>query len=392
MKYRNDRHGEPISQLGYGCMRFSHKGAAIDIDKTEKEILKAFRAGINYYDTAYVYPGSEAALGEILERNGIREQVKIATKLPQYMISKAGAIDKDFNEELVRLRTTWIDYYLMHMITDLSQWRKMESLGIREWIDAKKASGQIRNIGFSFHGNSDMFIEVLNAYDWDFCQIQYNYLDEMTQAGRKGLEAAYAKGIPVIIMEPLRGGKLVNLLPEDAKKRIAADERGWSAAEWSFRWLWNQPGVTCVLSGMNSEEMVEENIRIASEASVGDLTERDLEVIEQLKDSINAKTKVGCTACRYCMPCPKGVRIPDIFRCYNRMYTENKLAGRLEYAQTVSLQKDPGFATDCVRCGKCEQHCPQSLPIRDLLVEADKALRPLPVKVVMKAAAKFMLK
>ena len=209
MQYRKDKNGNDLSILGYGCMRFTKKGNGIDIDKAEKEIMAAYKAGVNYYDTAYIYPGSEAALGEILERNGIRKNINIATKLPQYLIKNSKGIDKYFNEELSRLRTDYVDYYLMHHLTDVEMWEKLKAVGIEQWIKEKKEAGQIRNIGFSFHGNSDSFVKILNDYDWDFCQVQYNYLDEVTQAGVKGVKAAAEKGIPVVIMEPLRGGKLV---------------------------------------------------------------------------------------------------------------------------------------------------------------------------------------
>ena len=212
-----------LSILGYGCMRFSRKGAGIDIDKTEQELMAAYRAGVNYFDTAYIYPGSESALGEILERNGIRDKVHIATKLPQYLVRNLASLDKFFDEELSRLRTDHVDYYLMHHITDVAQWERLKTVGIVDWIAGKKASGAIRNIGFSYHGNTDNFLKVLGDYDWDFCQIQYNYLDETTQAGVAGLKAAAARGIPVVIMEPLRGGKLVNKLPEEAKRIISGD-------------------------------------------------------------------------------------------------------------------------------------------------------------------------
>ena len=241
MQYRNDRYGRPISLLGYGCMRFTKKGNSIDIDKAEREVMAAVRGGVNYLDTAYIYPGSEAAVGEILKRNQCRKQVYIATKLPQYYIKSRGAIDRYFNEQLKRLQTDYIDYYLMHMLTDVTAWNKLKELGIEEWIAEKKQEGSIRNLGFSFHGNTEMFLQILDAYDWDFCQIQYNYMDEYTQAGRKGLQAAAARGIPVIIMEPLRGGKLVDLLPETAKKQIATYEKKRTPAEWAFRWLWEQP-------------------------------------------------------------------------------------------------------------------------------------------------------
>ena len=203
--------------------------------------MAAYNAGVNYFDTAYVYSGSEAALGEIFERNGIRDKINIATKLPQYLISSRQAIDRYFNEELARLRTDHVDYYLMHHVTDVAMWEKLKAVGILDWIKEKKESGAIRNIGFSYHGNTDNFLKVLNDYDWDMCQIQYNYLDEVTQAGKDGLRAAHAKGIPVVIMEPLRGGKLVNMLPENAKKAMKESGRDWTPAQWGLKWLYDQP-------------------------------------------------------------------------------------------------------------------------------------------------------
>ncbi|MBR5019034.1 MAG: aldo/keto reductase [Bacteroidales bacterium] len=392
MQYRKDRYGEALSALGFGCMRFSRKAGSIDLEEAEREIMAAYKAGVNYYDTAYIYPGSEVALGQILERNGIREKVHVATKLPQYLVQKRAAIDRYFDEQLRRLRTSYVDYYLMHMLTDPAQWEKLKSLGMPEWIEEKKRSGAIRNIGFSYHGNTANFLQILDAYDWDFCQIQYNYLDEHTQAGVKGLEAAAAKGIPVIIMEPLRGGKLVNLLPEDAKKVMARSDRGWTPAGWAFRWLYNQPGVTVVLSGMNSLAMVEENVATASEAVAGAFTEADFDVIDQVRQQIRRTERVGCTGCRYCMPCPQGVDIPGAFRCYNAMYAETKSAGRWQYAQTVAMTKEPAFATQCIGCGKCERHCPQGIPIREKLKEADKALRPLPYRLAIAVIRKFFFR
>ncbi len=389
MQYRKNRQGEPISILGYGCMRFTKKGNSIDIDKAEKEVMAAIRGGVNYLDTAYIYPGSEVALGEILKRNHCREQVSIATKLPQYLIKSEVALDKYFNEQLSRLQTDYVDYYLMHMLTDIAAWEKLCKLGIKEWIAKKKEEGKIKNLGFSFHGNTEMFLQILDAYDWDFCQIQYNYMDEHSQAGRKGLQAAAEKNIPVIIMEPLRGGKLVDLLPEKAKKLIADNERKRTPAEWAFRWLWNQPEVTCVLSGMNSLAMVEENVQIASSAEAGAFTKEDFALIEAVKQEINSNIKVGCTGCSYCMPCPKGVDIPTAFRCYNRMYTENKKAGRFEYAQIVALQKEMSDMGRCIECGKCESHCPQHIEIRRELKEARKHLLPWYYVVIIKIARLF---
>lgn len=392
MQYRNDKHGEPISLLGFGCMRFTTNMGAIDIDKAEKEILAAYKAGVNYFDTAYIYSGSEAAIGTIFKRNNLREKIKIATKLPQYLVNNRAALDRYFNEELSRLQTDYVDYYLMHHLTDYVAWQNLKDNGVLEWIEEKKKSGAIRNIGFSFHGDSDMFLKILNDYDWDLCLVQYNYLDEFAQVGRQGVEEAHKMGIPVMIMEPLRGGKLVDLLPEAAKKMIKANPRGWSAAEWAFRWLYNQEAITCVLSGMNSIAMIEENCRIASQATPGEFTQEDFEFLNKIKNEINSKTKVNCTACRYCMPCPKNVDIPAIFRCYNEMYTESKHSGRWEFAQTVGLRKKDATFSQCIGCGKCEKHCPQNIAIREELKKADKALRPLPYKIGIAVAKKFMLK
>ena len=193
MRYRKDKYGRDLSILGYGCMRFTRNGGSIDLPKAEKELMKAYESGVNYFDTAYIYSGSEDALGRIVEKNGIRDKINIATKLPQYLITGKSAIDRYFNEQLSRLRTDYVDYYLMHMLTDIAMWEKLKALGIEDWIKEKKASGQIRNLGFSYHGNTENFIKILDDYDWDFCQIQYNYLDEMTQAGREGLHAAAKK-------------------------------------------------------------------------------------------------------------------------------------------------------------------------------------------------------
>lgn len=279
----------------------------------------------------------------------------------------------------------------MHMFTDYAEWEHLKGLGIEQWIARQKAEGSIRQIGFSYHGETGMFLKILDTYDWDFCQIQYNYLDEHTQAGRKGLQAAAKKGVPVIIMEPLRGGKLVNL-PDKAKNVLACDSNGYTPAELGLRWLWDQPEVTCVLSGMNSEEMINENTRIASEAQPGDLTPEDMQIVEQIKQIIREREKVGCTGCRYCMPCPKGVDIPGNFYYYNLMYMEKKSSARLEFAQNIGLRKQPCFASQCVGCGLCEKHCPQHIRIREKLKEADRSLRPLPFKIGIHAARKIILR
>lgn len=392
MLYRKDRNGNDISQLGYGCMRFSRKAGSIDYEKAEAEVMKAVSEGVNYLDTAYIYPGSEECVGKIVANNNIRDKVNIATKLPQYIIKSIEQADKIFNEELKRLQTDYIDYYLMHMFTDISEWENLKRLGIEDWIAKHKADGSIKNIGFSYHGDTDMFLKILDAYDWDFCQIQYNYLDEYSQAGRKGLEAAQAKGIPVVIMEPLRGGKLVNQLPKEALEVIKKSKRGYTAAEWALRWLWNQPGVTCILSGMNSMEQVEENLRLASDAKANSFTAEDEAAIDEIRKAIKLHEKVGCTGCRYCMPCPMGVDIPSVFYYYNLMGIQKKSATRFEFAQVMGMRENPGFASLCVQCGKCEKHCPQHIAIREKLKEADSKLRPLPYKLGINLARKIMLK
>lgn len=373
MQYRLDKYGNKISALGFGCMRFTQSGGKIDLDKAEKEIMAAYNAGVNYYDTAYIYNGSEVALGEILARNNIRQKVNIATKLPHYLVKKSDSIEEYFTEQLTRLQTDYVDYYLMHMLTDIATWNRMVDLGIKEWIAEKKASGAIKQIGFSYHGNSDMFIKLIDAYDWDFCQIQYNYMDEHSQAGRTGLQYAASKGIPVVIMEPLRGGKLANI-PESAARIMSEYPIQKTAPAWAFSWLWNQPEVTCVLSGMNSLEMVEENVQTASEVEPGSLSDADLEMINRVLQEINKRTKVGCTGCRYCMPCPQGVDIPGSFAAYNRKYSEGYIAAEKEYLMTTALRADATCASKCIGCGKCEKHCPQHIEIRNELKNVRKSL------------------
>lgn len=391
MEYRLDKYGNKISVIGYGCMRFSQKAGKPDIEKTEKEIMAAYNAGVNYYDTAYIYPGSEAALGEILEKNVIRKEVKIATKLPQYMIKSVESAEKCFQEELKRLRTDYIDYYFMHMLTDVKSWERLKELGVLDWLNEKKAKGQIKQVGFSYHGNSDMFCKLIDANDWDFCMIQYNYLDEFSQAGKRGLQYASSKGLPVMIMEPLRGGRLVNNLPEKAIKLFENYEIKRTPAEWSFRWLWSQKEVTCVLSGMNSLKMVEENVKSASSSKVGEFTEKDEAVLKEVVKAINEKMKVGCTGCGYCMPCPKNVDIPGTFSAYNKRYTDGWFTSMKEYVMCTLLRKDMTSASNCIECGKCEGHCPQKIEIRKELKNAKKTLE-TPIYKIAKRVVKLFLK
>ena len=389
MNYRRDKYGNKLSILGFGCMRFPMKAGRIDLAETEREILTAVEGGVNYFDTAYIYPGSEAALGEILERNGLRDRVYIATKLPHYLIKSREGLDKLFAEELRRLRTDHVDFYLMHMLTDTDTWERLKAMGIEEWIAEKKASGAIRQLGFSYHGNSDMFCKLIDAWDWDFCQVQYNYMDEHSQAGRRGLNHANGRGIPVVIMEPLRGGKLVSHLPEEARRIFEAYPVRHTPAQWAFRWLWNQPEVTVVLSGMNSDEMVRDNLRTASTVQIGELGPEEEAMLRQVVAAINSKMKVGCTGCGYCMPCPKNVDIPGTFAAYNRRYQEGKFWGFVDYVICTLLRKNPTPASNCIGCGKCEKHCPQHLPIREKLGEAQKELEGPLYRTVRKVLGRF---
>jgi len=374
MKYREDKYGNQISVLGYGCMRFPNKLGRVSLDETERQVMAAIQSGVNYFDTAYVYPGSEAALGEILERNQVRDKVNIATKLPHYLIRSREKLESLFQEQLRRLRTDHVDYYLMHMLSDTATWERLKGIGIESWIAEKKACGQIRQIGFSYHGNADMFCSLVDAYDWEFCQIQYNYLDEHSQAGRKGLRYANKKGLPVIIMEPLRGGKLAKDLPADAMRVFHAYPVQQTPAQWALKWLWNQKEVTCVLSGMNTPEMVEENVATASEAFAGELGEKEERMLADVVGAINAKMKVGCTGCGYCMPCPMHVDIPGTFAAYNRRYSEGRFWGLKDYAICTAMRATSTAASNCIRCGKCEPHCPQQIQIREMLGLAKKEM------------------
>ena len=390
MQYRQDKYGNDLSVLGYGCMRFPRKMGGIDMEIAEQLILRAISQGVNYFDTAYIYPGSEAAVGEILQKNNLRSQVKIATKLPHYLIKSIEGVEKIFQEELTRLRTDHVDFYLMHMLNDMDAWQRLKDLGIEDWIAEKKALGAIGQIGFSYHGNTDMFCKILDAYDWEFCQIQYNYLDEHTQAGRRGLQYAAEKGIPVIIMEPLRGGRLVNLLPEAAKAEFAAYPQRHSPAQWGLKWLWDQKEVTVVLSGMGSMDMLEDNLRTASSCRVGELGEEEQALYGRVVHAINAAIKVGCTGCGYCQPCPKGVDIPGTFSAYNRWHSEGKVGAFMDYLKCTTFRKNSTAASNCVGCGLCEKHCPQGIAIRQELQEARKVLEPPIYPIIRKCAQWFV--
>jgi predicted aldo/keto reductase-like oxidoreductase len=395
MLYRkNQRNGEDLSQLGYGCMRFPRKGLGVDIARSAEIVHSSIERGMNYFDTAYIYPGSEDALGKILA-GGWREKVNIATKMPLFLVRSTSDFDKFFTEQLKRLQTGYIDYYMLHMLTDFNYFDKLRALGIEGWLKKEKERGRIKNIGFSFHGRYDEFERIIDAYDWEFCMIQYNYLDENYQAGAAGLKYAYAKNIPVIAMEPLRGGTLAVKLPEAVMREFnAADiaDKKRTPAGWALRWLWNQPEVAVVLSGMSSEEQVAENIAAACEAQVDMMTDEELQVIEKVKRIMLANIKVHCTGCNYCLPCPFGVDIPSAFSRYNEGAMVGKLNTRVSYIMTAGiLSQSPQFASQCKKCGKCEPLCPQNIEIMRELDNAKKYLEPFWAKPAAKIARRFTI-
>jgi len=391
MQYRNNpRNGDALSALGFGCMRFTRRGGAIDQEKADRELALALEKGVNYFDTAYLYPGSEACLGSFMARYNCRDRIRVATKLPQYRVNKPGDLNRFFDEELARLQTDHVDYYLMHMLNDAGSWQRLCGLGIREWVAAKKACGAIRNIGFSFHGGTLQFKALVDAFDWDFCQIQFNYMDEHSQAGIDGLDYAHEKGLPVIIMEPLRGGRLAGGLPPAARKAFEAARPDRSPADWGLRWLWNHPQVTVVLSGMNDVSQVEENCRVASEALPGSLTDQELAVYDRVLEAIHRSVRVGCTGCGYCQPCPRGVDIPTCFAAHNASYADGLVNGMREYLMCTTLRKVRSNAGLCVKCGKCEQHCPQHIPIRERLDDVKRRLENPLYKIAAWGAPKVM--
>ena len=378
MQYRTDpRTGSSLSVLGFGCMRLPRGLGGIDMKKSEQLIVKAVHDGINYFDTAYLYPGSEAALGKILSDNDLRGRIFLATKLPIANCRRAEDFSLFFEKQLENLKTDYIDYYLMHNISSSAQWQTLCSLGIEEWITDQKNAGRIRQAGFSFHGPLAEFTQVLNARDWDFCQIQYNYSDENYQAGVSGLKTAAEKKIPVMIMEPLLGGKLASGLPKKASEEFSKTRNDLTPAAWAFRWLWNQPEVTAVLSGMNSIGQLEDNIRTAESAQAGMLTDEENETYEKAVKIFRSSDKIPCTGCGYCIHCPQGVNIPGCFAAYNTSFAFGRITGFVQYITgTAANRSAEGTAGTCIECGRCETHCPQNIQIRDSLKVTAKRMEP----------------
>jgi hypothetical protein len=372
MLYRKvPKTGDELSILGFGCMRLPQKDGRIDEERATRQVRRAIDGGVNYLDTAWPYHAgeSEPFVGRVLA-GGYRDRVKLATKLPAWLVRNRADMDRFLDAQLQKLATPRIDYYLVHSLTG-STWDRMAALGVAEFLDRAKAGGRIANAGFSFHGMREDFKSIVDAYPWEFCQIQYNYLDEELQAGSEGLKYAASKGLAAIVMEPLRGGTLA-VSPQPPAIDLLWREAGRhrTPAEWALRWVWNHPEVTVVLSGMNDEAQVEENLHIAAEAHPGSLTDEEVALVGRVSRKYREILKVGCTGCGYCQPCPSGVDIPGCFDTMNAYHTfgRQREAGFV-YALRASgiLSGKPAYASLCSHCLDCLPKCPQNLPIPDLL-------------------------
>jgi predicted aldo/keto reductase-like oxidoreductase len=369
--------GVDVSILGFGCMRLpviDGQSDRVDHDKAVPLLRTAIERGVNYVDTAWFYHAkqfgqagaSEPFVGEALS-GGWRERVKLATKLPQQIVQTRDDMDRYLEQQLERLRTDHLDFYLVHGVNGDS-WERMRDLGVREFLDKARDEGLIRFPAFSFHGAAPDFPRIIDEYDgWAFGQLQYNYMDIDFQAGYSGLRYAAEKGIGIVVMEPLKGGKLAVNLPREMQAVFDARPEGWSPAQWALRYVWNEPGVSLLLSGMNSIEQLEENLATAEEGVADTLSAGQLAVYAEARDALASRTKVDCTSCRYCKPCPAGVDIPECFAALNaaNMWEDTNpwLTGYVQVQGKASL---------CEECGQCEDMCPQGLPIRELLKETAK--------------------
>jgi len=367
MKYRRlGKTGENVSILGFGCMRFPVKeDGKIERKESAEMINYAIENGVNYFDTAYPYhhEESEPFLGEILN-NGLRNKIFLATKYPSWLTKKYDDFYYYFEEQLKRLKTDHFDFYLIHAINK-GFWKNLKENGLIKFLQNLKEDKRVKHIGFSFHDDLELYKEVVDSFDWEFSQIMYNYYDTNFQAGQEGLKYAHDKGMGIVIMEPLRGGKLVNNVPNDIKDVWNKAENKRTPVEWALKWLWNDPRISLVLSGMSSMEQLKENIEIANEAEVNELSNEELNIINKVKVMYESKIQVPCTDCKYCMPCPSGVNIPVCFSQYNNAFIFNDKEGAKEaYTQFI---KDENKAFNCIQCRICEEKCPQHIVISEEL-------------------------
>ncbi|MEZ5334247.1 MAG: aldo/keto reductase [Methanolobus sp.] len=373
MLYRKmPKNGDELSILGFGAMRLPvREDGSIDEKRATDMVRYAIDNGVNYIDTAWPYHmgESEPFLARALA-DGYREKVKIATKQPQWMVKKPEDMDRFLNAQLEKLNTNCIDYYLVHSLVG-SSWKTIKEIGVLEFLDRAKADGRIVNAGFSYHGDPEDFAPIVDSYEWDFCQIQYNFLDTNVQAGTAGLKHAASKGLGVVIMEPLRGGNLADPVPLEVLDIWNEADVKRSPVEWALRWVWNHQEVTVVLSGMSALEHVEENLRIAEDGLPDSLSEKELNLVERVAEKYGKLMPIDCTGCRYCMPCPEGVDIPACFDVYNNLHMFGG-SDRLKMMYAAKLGgilrgADTNFASQCVQCGQCLDACPQHIAIPDML-------------------------
>jgi len=372
MLYRRMPNVEPaLSILGAGCMRLPLlPDGTIDEPHATRMLRYAVDRGVNYVDTAWPYHAgeSEPLVGRAL-RDGYRERVQLATKLPTWLVHGRADMDRFLQRQLERLQTDHIDFYLVHAL-DGDSWRGIEGMGIQAFLDDALADGRIRHAGFSFHGDLPAFRQIVDVRKWTFCQVQYNFMDREYQAGAEGIRYAAARGLGVIVMEPLRGGVLARDIPGVRAIYDRAPTRR-SPADWAHRWIWNDPDVHLLLSGFSAMEQAVENIACAGEGLAGSLTPQELALVDEVRDEYRRRMQVPCTACGYCLPCPSGVNIPECFESFNiaHMYDSADLArGRYEFLCKGGPDA-PAFASACTECGACEAACPQAIVVSARLKE-----------------------
>lgn len=362
-----------VSVLGFGAMRLpilNNDMKQIDQPLATAMIRRGIDCGINYVDTAYPYHGgtSEALVGQAL-KGGYRQKVRLADKMPTWLVNSRDDMDRLLAEQLARLDDKRIDYYLLHSL-NRGVWNKMKELGVLRWAKKQTAKGTIGSLGFSFHGPCSDFIKICDDHDWDFCQIQYNYMDTTTQAGLKGLKHAASRGISVIVMEPLKGGRLAQS-PEQVKAILDAGDGG-SPVSWALRWVWNDPKIPLLLSGMSTMEQVEENLKLADQARAGSFSAEELKTIDRVRSLYNRMVDINCTNCKYCLPCPAGVNIPRNFELYNDGYRYGNFGNPSFFYW--NWFKPSERAENCVNCGVCEKKCPQEIQIRAELKKVREVL------------------
>lgn len=362
--------GKEVSILGFGCMRLPltdpDDPETIDEEKAAEMLRYAIDNGVNYLDTAWPYHNgmSEPFLGRVL-KDGYREKVYLASKLPSWEITSREQMDEVLNKQLERLQTDCIEFYLVHTL-NVPFWNNLKKLGVFDFLEKAKKDGKIKHIGFSYHDELPLFKEIVDAYPWEFCQIQYNYLDTAFQAGSEGLAYAADRGLGIIIMEPVRGGTLAGPFSEAVNEKFEKSERNFTPVEWALRWLWDDERVHLVLSGMSSMEQTQENVETALDAEAGAFSDSDHNTINAVREAFLASYKVPCTACGYCMPCPSGVNIPNCFRQYNALHFFPEKAHDIKFQYNAFIP-ELNRASKCVECGACEEHCPQHIQIIDNL-------------------------